>query len=56
MERQQTLALIWTALSQGKYRDAFDIADDYNTTHDDEIFMEEDDEWIAVEDDVYYLD
>ena len=55
MERQQALALIWSALTQGRIKEAFDIASDYNSTHSDEIFMEEDTDWIALEDDVYYL-
>ena len=55
MNRQQALKAIWTALTLDKIKEAFEICNDYNMNHSDEIFMEEDAEWIALEDDIYYF-
>ena len=56
MKRDKMIKRLWRMLEEGKVHEADRACCDWNSKHGDaEIFMEFEDSYIALEDDVYYL-
>lgn len=53
MKRNQTINKIFRLCEKENFYEAFQIANDYNSTHSDEIFMEED--WQTIDGTEYYI-
>ncbi len=53
MNRVETIKKIFRLCEKERFDEAFRMASDYNSTHNDEIFMEED--WQTIEGTEYYI-